>query len=185
MVDKRKDGNTADKDEARTPGVLFRKLDERYHLLIDAAATSENSLCPYYLEDSLNVGWAEAIEEVEIHHEQPAAIWCNAPYSHPNIERFVTKAAYETQNGATVVMLLPADTGTRTFRHYIMGRNDDGTKNNHGASEVIFLYPRVTFNNPDGTSMKGTARNASMIVVFEGEDKEPKFSVMRWNDVDE
>ena len=45
MADKRNDGNTAAKDEARTPMQIFIPLDAEFHFDLDAAADPHNTLC--------------------------------------------------------------------------------------------------------------------------------------------
>jgi len=193
MTHERRDGNTVNKDESRTPSSLFKKLDERWHFELDAFATQENALCPLYMSDGLPthpntsgcIGNALTKIDWTPRHTN---IFGNPPYSNP--APFVKKAAEESLKGATVVMLLPADTACKAFHKYIMGidyikdANGDvvGVPNEFGASEITFLTPRVVFNNPDGTPMKGQPKFGSMVVVFRQEvfDGSPVISSMGW-----
>lgn len=45
MTHTRNDGKTHEKDEARTPPEIFRKLDDEFHFDLDVAANGNNSLC--------------------------------------------------------------------------------------------------------------------------------------------
>lgn len=164
MTHARNDGNIVDKDRARTPPELFRKLDDRFHFDVDAFADGSNALCPLYmdsLDDALKVDWIQWYGK--------ATFYGNPPYSNP--EPFIIKAHQESAKGATVVMLLPADTSTKVFHYYTMK-----------ASEIIFIEGRVRFNNPDGTPMKGSPKFGSMVVVFRQEefDGSPVISSMGW-----
>jgi phage N-6-adenine-methyltransferase len=195
MTHERKDGNTVNKDEARTPPSLFKKLDERWHFQVDVFATQENTLCEgYFTKDTdalLIENWISDDYNDEDELTIPDGInrfYGNCPYSNP--APFVKKAAEESLKGATVVMLLPADTACKAFHKYIMGidyikdANGDvvGVPNEFGASEITFLTPRVVFNNPDGTPMTGQPKFGSMVVVFKQEvfDGSPVISSMGW-----
>jgi len=165
MTHERKDGNIQDKDEARTPTSLFEKLDDRFHFEVDAAADWKNKLCKFafnkFEADALSSDWCMAGD----------TFYCNPPYSRGWIDKFCKKAYEESLKGATVVMLLPSDTSTKYFRNYCMK-----------ASEIIFVQPRVHFNNPDGSVMKGAPKFGSMVVVFKQEDFDgsPVVSTMDW-----
>ena len=165
MTNKRNDGNTSAKDEARTPPEIFGKMAAEFHIGFDVACTQENALCmPLTLDlDALEIPWySEPSKEF--------AFYCNPPYSNGNILKFVHKAYLESGKGATVVMLIPSDPSTQYF-NICFGN----------ASEIRFMQPRVRFNNPDGTPMKGSPQTGSMIVVFRpGEHKETELSIWKW-----
>ena len=165
MTNSRKDGNTAAKDEARTPPDIFRKLQKEFDIRFDVACTQENALCmPLTLDkDALDIPWySEASEGL--------AFFCNPPYSAGNILKFVHKAWLESGNGATAVLLIPSDPSTEYFDFCF-----------ENASEIRFMQPRVKFNNPDGIPMKSSPPTGSMIVVFRpGEDGPAKVSIWRW-----
>lgn len=162
MTHTRSDGNTVDKDSARTPPSLFKILDARYHIKVDTACTEQNMLTPVSIGfDALEIDWVEWFGKT--------VFYCNPPYSNP--APFIKKAYEESLKGATAVMLLPADTSTVAFHEYCMK-----------ASEIIFIKGRVKFNNPDGTPMKGAPKFGSMVVVFKQEtfDGSPVISSMGW-----
>jgi phage N-6-adenine-methyltransferase len=167
MSTPRADGNTAAKDEARTPKDIFKKLDAEFHFNCDAAATDENTLCHAFIgdpADSLKVNW----------YLPPhiTTFFANPPYSAGNILRFVEKAWLESAKGATVVLLIPSDPSKQYFDFCF-----------ENASEIRFMIPRVKFNNPDGTPMKGSPTTGSMIVVFRpNEDGPAKISIWRWKE---
>lgn len=162
MTHTRSDGNTVDKDEARTPPCLFKILDDRYHIKVDTACTEKNMLTPVSIGfDALKIDWVEWFGKT--------VFYCNPPYSIP--APFIKKAYEESLKGATVVMLLPSDTSTVAFHEYCMK-----------ASEIIFIKGRVKFNNSDGTPMKGAPKFGSMVVVFKQEafDGSPVISSIGW-----
>ena len=164
MVHPRKDGDKSKSDLARTPPCLFNKLKSRFPFTIDCAADATNHLAPIWYDDFLRE---------DIHFHEGDVAYCNPPYSPGSILPFTKKCYEESLNGATVVMLLPADTSTGYFRDYCMK-----------ASEIIFIQPRVHFNNPDGTTMTGAPKFGSMVVVFRQEDFDgsPVVSSMDWRD---
>ena len=180
MVNKRNDGNTSAKNEARTPLAIFRKLDAEFHFDADAAATELNTLCQSFHSDKYIKGWFLPVGDRVIsclgnalaEDWYKATYFCNPPYSNGNILKFVHKAYLESGKGATAVMLIPYDPSTQYFN--ICFEN---------ASEIRFMQPRVRFNNPDGTPMKGSPQTESMIVVFRpGEHKETKLSIWKWKE---
>lgn len=162
MAHSRNDGNAADKDRARTPISLFNKLHTRFNFHKDLTSDSSNHLCPVWYDDFLHP---------DIHLYLGDSCYCNPPYSRNLIAKFIKKCYEESLSGATVVMLLPSDTSTKAFHTYCMK-----------ASEIIFIHPRVHFNNPDGTTMIGSPKFGSMVVVFREEifDGSPVISSMNW-----
>ena len=171
MTNPRKDGNIAVKDSARTPMQIFIPLDAEFYFDLDAAADPHNALCPGYYtkeDDALKLPWYENLGEDGI----VKSIWCNPPYSNGNILRFVHKAWLESGNGATVVLLIPSDVSTQYFDFCF-----------ENADEIRFMQPRVKFNNPDETPMKGSPPMESMIVVFRpGCEGPAKCSIWRWKE---
>lgn len=170
MTHTRSDGNTSAKDEARTPPEIFRKLDAEFHFDFDAACTRENCLCKNGIFgneiSALSFPWAW-------NGTKPWTYFCNPPYSHGNILAFVHKAYLESGKGATVVLLIPSDPSTQYFSFCF-----------ENAHEIRFMQPRVRFNNPDGTPMKGSPQTGSMIVVFRpGETPAvPKIGIWKWKE---
>jgi site-specific DNA-methyltransferase (adenine-specific) len=90
-------------------------------------------------------------------------VFCNPPYSKrkkdkPGQEDWIEKAYKESsENGATVVMLIPARTDTIAFHEYILGK----------AQEIRFVKGRLKFET-DRKANKEAAPFPSMIVIFRG-----------------
>ena len=79
-------------------------------------------------------------------------IWCNPPYGR-EIWKWVQKACKESENGETVVMLLPARTDTRWFHDFIIGK-----------AEIRFVKGRLKFG-----SSRNSAPFPSIVVIFRRE----------------
>lgn len=92
-----------DTDERTTPIELFQKLDSIFHFQLDAAATDGNALCHKYYTietDGLKSPWAKST-------------FCNPPYSHGELKKWVTKAYEESKLGNSSVLILPGDSSTK------------------------------------------------------------------------
>ena len=125
-----------------TPQDFFDALDKEFGFEMDVCALPENAKCKRYFtpeDDGLAQEWA-------------GVCWCNPPYGR-EIGKWVQKAAESAENGATVVMLLPARTDTRWFHRYI-----------YGKAGIRFIAGRIKF----GGSKHG-APFPSMVVVFNQE----------------
>ncbi|EPC12611.1 Chaperone protein DnaJ [Lacticaseibacillus paracasei subsp. tolerans Lpl7] len=64
---------SSDKDDWETPQKLFEKLNDRYHFVIDLAATSKNAKCKNYYtveDDALSKDWSKV----------NGPKWLNPPY---------------------------------------------------------------------------------------------------------
>ena len=88
-------------NEWETPQDFYNKLNKKYNFTLDPCCTHDNYKCEKYYtfeEDGLSKSWAKE------------TVFINPPYG--NIGDWVKKACEEyTQNGATVVMLIPARNG--------------------------------------------------------------------------
>lgn len=90
-------------------------------------------------------------------------VFCNPPYSKrkkdkPGQEDWIEKAYKESsENGATVVMLIPARTDTKAFHNLILGK----------AQEIRFIKGRLKFEI-DRKANREAAPFPSMIVIFNG-----------------
>lgn len=124
-----------------TPQEFFDKLDAQFHFTLDACALPENAKCDRYYtpeQDGLSQPWGGEI------------VWCNPPYGR-EIAKWVEKGSRSAKNeGAVVVMLLPARTDTKWFHDYI-----------YGHAEITFVRGRLKFGG-----CKNSAPFPSMIVVF-------------------
>jgi phage N-6-adenine-methyltransferase len=124
-----------------TPADLFLQLSNEFNFTLDACAAEENAQCrTFYTKENscLDKDWS-------FH-----TVFMNPPYGR-QIGNFIKKAYEESQkeNGALVVMLLPARTDTKWFHDYCI----KGT--------IRFIRGRVKF-----TGMKSMAPFPSMIVIF-------------------
>ena len=108
-----------------TPKQLFDELDAEFHFTLDPASTDKNAVCEKHYterEDGLKQSW------------KGETVFCNPPYGR-EIPKWVAKAARETENGVTTVMLIPARTDTKAFHEYI-----------YGKAEIRFLRGRLQFS---------------------------------------
>ena len=132
-------------DEWETPQEMFDKLNQRYKFTLDPCATAHSAKCPKYYtkeDNGLSKSWANQ------------SVFINPPYS--NIKEWVAKAHQEaTQNGATVVMLIPSRTDTKYWHEYIM----------EGADKIYFVKGRLKFGNGNQIK-KNAAPFPSAIIVF-------------------
>lgn len=136
----------------RTPDDFFETMSKTYGPFdIDVAASSENARCERFWsreDDGLKQAWL-------------GRVWCNPPYG-KGIQKWIGKAVEEVNNGhaQTVVMLIPAHTGTIYFHDLIWSH----------ASEILLIKRRLSFSGP--FSKHGTGRFYSMVAVFRaGGDK--------------
>jgi site-specific DNA-methyltransferase (adenine-specific) len=173
MTHQRNDGLIEEKDEARTPPSLFKKLDDRFHFDLDAACAPGNCLGKtgygYYVgDDALTKEWTRFLMD---NGENANVFFCNPPYSRGNIDRFIRKGYEESLKGATVVMLLPMDSSTKIFHSCCMK-----------ASEWIIFRPRVKFLRPSGIPFEGSPKFGSFACVFKQDDFDgsPVVSSMGW-----
>jgi phage N-6-adenine-methyltransferase len=174
MTYTRNDGNVCSKDEARTPPEIYNKLDAEFHFDLDVACTRDNCLSRNHYgytkdDNALVQDWTKFMMD---NGEEATIFFVNPPYSNGNILRFVHTAYCEASKGATAVLLIPADISTEYFDFCFSN-----------ASEIRFMHPRVKFNNPDGTPMKGSPQMGSMIVVFGPMGSEhTKYSIWKWKE---
>ena len=130
---------TSKTDAWETPQEFFDILNAEFHFTLDACALPENAKCAQYYtpeQDGLSQSWT-------------GTVWCNPPYGR-EISRWVEKAAKSAEQGAMVVMLLPARTDTRWFHRYI-----------YGKAEIRFVPGRLKFGGS-----KNSAPFPSMVAIF-------------------
>lgn len=154
-------------DEWQTPLDLFNKLEEEFSFDLDVCANNKNTKCYSYLNkeiDSLSEDWSKPMNFSFIY-------WMNPPYSNGNIDKFVEKAYEESQNGCTIVGLLPLCSSASWFHKYVMK-----------AHEIRFLTRRVKFIDPEtGKKTQETPNFDSIIVVWKpGNVDVPKVSSYEW-----
>lgn len=119
-------------DRAITPED-FAVLDARFRFSIDVAAAEHNARLPRYFSIEncgLSASWAGE------------RVWCNPPYSFPNLERWVLKAWSEADRADLIVMLVPANrTEQLWWQHLIEARRDRAAS----PLRVEFLPGRLRF----------------------------------------
>lgn len=137
---------SSEKMDWRTPMGFFRKLDQEFQFVLDAAASPENAKCSLYFspdDDGLHQSW-----------QLGGAVFCNPPYGR-EIGKWVKKAYEEFVRGeVTIVMLIPARTDTSYFHDYI-----------YGKAEIRFIRGRLKFEDENGAAMN-PAPFPSMVVIY-------------------
>jgi phage N-6-adenine-methyltransferase len=144
------------KNDHPTPWYLFNSLNEEFGFEIDLCASQVNAKCARYVtqeEDFLKA--CETLSPMVGFINPPYQIAENAckpnckkkkckpdgnrghctPVPIPGTAAFVEAAYKYSQRGATVVCLLPSETGTGWFQDIVQPH----------ASEIRFLRGRVTF----------------------------------------
>lgn len=128
--------------EWSTPVCVFRQYDQEFGFTLDACATTTNAKCKRYFtqaENGLVQDWTGE------------TVWCNPPYGRGHIEKWAKKAYEASLKGATVVMLLPSDTGTGWWHDWC------------ARGEYRFLRGRLKFGG-----CKTAAPFPSVVVIFRG-----------------
>lgn len=111
---------------------IFNQLNEKYNFNLN--------VCKDKNKDSLAEPWN-------------GTVWCN-PVHQKELYKWVYKAKIESMAGNTVVMLLPARTGSSWFHEYILTAKN---------ATIEFIRGRLKFDGHDKYSPE-----SSMIVVFNG-----------------
>ena len=126
-------GSTSAVDDRATPPEVFGPLNERFRFTIDVAATAANAKCERYYtaaENGLNQSWAGE------------RVWCNPPYSHPNLGRWIDKAWQQHEAAELIVMLIPAN---RTEQEFWQRRVEPFRDRPGSALRTEFLPGRLRF----------------------------------------
>ena len=130
------------RDDWETPQSLFDVLNVEFDFTLDACASEYNKKHERYYskhDDALSKRWT-------------GVVWMNPPYGR-QIGKWIRKAYEASQEGATVVCLLPARTDTAWWHDYCM------------KGEIRFLRGRVRF-----VGAKAGAPFPSAIVVFRSKE---------------
>ncbi len=113
-----------------TPKDLYEALDEEFHFNHDPCPISENDI------SGLLTPWG-------------SLTFVNPPYGR-HIGKWLMKALQESQEGKTIVCLIPSRTDTKWWHEYVMK-----------ADEIRFLRGRLKFGDSENS-----APFPSAIVVF-------------------
>jgi len=117
----------------KTPGYIYRSLDEEFHFTLDGAALKSSTLCPiWYGPDHDDPEMRDALVR-DWHKDTDGAIYLNPPYGR-GIGKWMEKANLEAKLGATVVCLIPARTDTSWWWDYCV------------PYEIRFIRGRLKFN---------------------------------------
>ncbi len=118
---------TSQKTDWETPQLLFDRLNAVHNFTLDVCADSWNYKCAKYFDravDGLAQSW------------QGETCWMNPPYGGKSVKVWMKKAYDEfTNNGASVVCLVPARTDTVWWHTY-------ATK----ATHIEFIKGRLKFS---------------------------------------
>lgn len=125
-----------------TPSDFYQPLDEEFGFTCDVCALPENTKCPMYFTPNLD-GLTQAWKGV---------CWMNPPYGR-GIDKWVHKAYASSQEGTTVVCLLPSRTGTKWFQDYCLK-----------YGEIRFVRGRLKFGNSEFS--KGDCAPFDCVVVI-------------------
>lgn len=119
------------RDDWTTPQALFDFLDERFGFGLDAAATEQNTKCPYFYNevmDSLKQPW----------DKKAGPIFCNPPYSKAG--EFALHALEQIKkHGGSTAILLPVRSDRLWFQKVL---NDPITR-------VCWITGRLHFGGSD------------------------------------
>lgn len=130
---------SSETDQWATPQDFFDRLDEKFRFTLDVCADRTNAKCIQFFDeddDGLSQDWGRNI------------CWMNPPYGR-GIIHWMRKAYEASQQGATVVCLVPARTDTRWWWDYAL------------KGDVVYIRGRLKFG--DGTS---SAPFPSALVIF-------------------
>lgn len=128
-------------DHWATPKKLYDELNAEFNFDFDPCPLNHD----VNLWDGLKIEWG-------------SSNFMNPPYNRIDKPKWIKKGYEEWLKGKTVVMLLPAATGTKQF-HELMLPN----------AEIRFLKGRVAFsgyNTKGFYSTKNKGKHDSMIVIF-------------------
>ena len=123
-----------------TPVAFFKQLNDEFNFTLDPCATHENATCDRYYtvkEDGLAQNWGKE------------RVFCNPPYGR-HVAGWARKCFEASNNGALVVLLIPARTDTRWFHQWVLGKAD-----------IRFVKGRLKFG--DG---KNAAPFSSIVAIF-------------------
>ena len=131
------------RDNWETPQDFFETLNNEFRFTLDVCAEEHSAKCKNYFtkkDDALDKEWN-------------GVCWMNPPYGR-GIGVWLQKAYESSQQGSTVVCLIPSRTDTKWWHDYVMR-----------ASEIRFLKGRLKFDGHENS-----APFPSAIIVFQKTD---------------
>lgn len=134
----------SNKDDWETPKDLYESLNNEFHFNLDPCCSKDTAKCSSFY----------TIEDDGLCKRWEGNVFMNPPYGR-QIVNWIKKAKEESNNGATVVCLVPARTDTKWWHNYCMK-----------STEIRLLTRRLTF---EGANNKATFP-AAIIVFRPGEN---------------
>lgn len=156
-------------DRYRTPPELLRAIEREFGLTftLDAAAVEDNAICADFLTGP---HWPGGECYCGLCSPWEGTVWCNPPYS--AVGPWVEKATRESRRdpGATIAMLLLADTSTTWFAQAAR------------LAETYLLSPgRVSFIDPQtGQPARGN-RIGSALFIWRPQRVNRRGQIFLWN----
>ncbi len=129
--------------EWATPQNLFDQLNEEFGFTLDVCATPENAKCDRFF----------TIATSGLMQKWKGVCWMNPPYG-PDLKKWMAKAWEQSQQGATVVCLVPARTDTAWWHDFAL------------KGEIRFLRGRLRFGDT-----RSPAPFPSAVIVLRPADK--------------
>jgi phage N-6-adenine-methyltransferase len=124
----------------QTPATVWTALNNEFGFTLDAAALSGSTLVPgnWYGPDHQDSTRHDALTRDWAADANGGAVFCNPPYGRTTTWAFTDHACKMADNGATVVLLIPARTDTRGFQRLL-------ARQAAGNAEVRFVAGRLKF----------------------------------------
>lgn len=142
-------------DDWATPLSFFNKLNREFGFGLDVCASKTNHKCTnWYGLDHSTTSRRDGLQCDWAHDAGGKTVWMNPPYGR-NIGEWMNRAVNASDDGATVVCLVPARTDTVWFQTTALARLGQQ------RAEIRFVRGRLTF----GFS-KSPAPFPSAVVVF-------------------
>lgn len=119
------------KQDYGTPWELIRAVEAKYgKIAVDLAASPENAKAEYYFTE------ADDFFAQDLYWPANALCWVNPPFK--NIGPWTEKCGRDAEQGARIVMLVPASVGAEWYARHVFGK-----------AGVVALRPRLTFEGCD------------------------------------
>lgn len=146
------DQEDPDEDSYETPPALLERMAKYYSLNfeLDAAATKENKVCEFYLDNALHQEWATPVFHLDV--------WCNHPHSLN--EEFIRRAdAQHKKHNINICMIIPTNCQSAAFWHEIIENETEVFVENHPVDG----RPHFLKN---GKKTKYRSRNAYRVIIW-------------------
>jgi phage N-6-adenine-methyltransferase len=154
-------------DKYATPPEVFDALDRAFAFTVDLCAERKTAKCRDWY------GPGGLLEDSHEFRRLPLSVdtqtvWCNPPYSQPNIAEFCVTCRALASQGHTVCMLVPYTPETGWWREHAST-----------ACEVWSIYPRIQFIL-DGERKTGNPHPSALIVWTPWSDGPPSVKSWTW-----